>query len=549
MHQQYEFMIDLLMRLHGQRPSGQSDAMALQVSEQARARSLLDILAGAQADIRQGADAGLLEQERSLQKSLNAKADQQMRLPGRKHSNQEEAALAEEISAIAGKLEEVQSLIRSKSPHYAALTQPRPLGLREIQQLVVDDETLLLEYALGEERSYLWAVTPTTLQSYELPKRVEVETRANRVRELMLARQSRVGETAAQYQQRIGKADAEYWREAAALSQMLLGPVSDRLESKRLLVVTEGALQYLPFNALPKPQLPEKDGTINPQSKTPLIVDHEIVNLPSASALAVLRQETKQRPKPPKMVAVLADPVFEADDPRVRVKALPTQPAATPPLSYNTAPAADLHRAIREMGLSRQGLAVPRLPATREEANSILALIPEDAGLKVFDFDASRAFAMGPELGQYRIVHFATHGFVNGEHPELSGLVLSLVDERGRPQDGYLRLHEIYNLKLPVELVVLSACNSGLGKEIRGEGLVGIVRGFMYAGAARVVASLWKVEDEATAALMKRFYQRMLQEGQPPAKALRMAQLDLYRQKRWQSPFYWAAFILQGEWK
>ena len=178
-----------------------------------------------------------------------------------------------------------------------------------------------------------------------------------------------------------------------------------------------------------------------------------------------------------------------------------------------------------------------------------MTLIPEGAGLKVFDFNANRAVAMGPELGQYRIVHFATHGFLNGEHPELSGLVLSLVDERGHPQDGYLRVHDIYNLKLPVELVVLSACNSGLGKEIRGEGLVGIVRGFMYAGAARVVASLWKVEDEATAALMKRFYQRMLQEGQPPAKALRMAQLDIWQQKRWQSPYYWAAFVLQGEWK
>ena len=178
-----------------------------------------------------------------------------------------------------------------------------------------------------------------------------------------------------------------------------------------------------------------------------------------------------------------------------------------------------------------------------------MALVPDGAGLEVFGFDANRAVALGPELGKYRIVHFATHGFLNDEHPELSGLVLSLFDAQGRPQDGYLRLHDIYNLKLPVELVVLSACNSGLGKEIRGEGLVGIVRGFMYAGAARVVASLWKVEDEATAALMKRFYQKMLQEGLPPAKALRMAQLDVRQQKRWQSPYYWAAFVLQGEWK
>jgi len=283
--------------------------------------------------------------------------------------------------------------------------------------------------------------------------------------------------------------------------------------------------------------------------ETPLIANHEIVSLPSASVLAVLRQEIRKRPMPPKMVAVLADPVFEADDPRIRRNAAPIPSEATPPLSNRIVPDTNLHRAMGETGPSMKGIAVPRLPATREEANSIMALVPEGAGLKVFDFNANRAVALGSDLGQYRIVHFATHGFLNDEHPELSGLVLSLFDAHGRPQDGYLRLHDIYSLKLPVDLVVLSACNSGLGKEIRGEGLVGIVRGFMYAGAARVVASLWKVEDEATAALMKRFYQRMLQEGQPPAKALRMAQLDIWQQKRWQSPFYWAAFVLQGEWK
>jgi CHAT domain-containing protein/tetratricopeptide (TPR) repeat protein len=564
-HQQYELLVDLLMRLRSQHPSERFDAEALQTSERARARSLLDILSEARAQIRQGADPALLERERSLQQSLNAKADQQMRLLGGKHSDKEQAALEEQINTLAAEYQEVQALIRSKSPHYAALTQPKPLSLPEIQHLL-DEETILLEYALGDERSYLWAVTPTTFQSYELPKRVEVEKGVSHVRELMLARQSRVGETAAQHQQRIKKADSEYWWEAAALSQMLLGPVSDRLESKRLLVVTEGALQYLPFGALPKPRSPGSDDSFSPQSETPLIADHEIVSLPSASVLAVLRQEIKERPLPPKMVAVLADPVFEADDPRIGRKISNAQPPETAPSpaptpgslpawgdsshrSQNTLAVTDLHWALREVRISAEGIAIPRLPGTREEANAIMALVPEGLGLKVFDFNANRDLAMGSELGQYRIVHFATHGFLNGEHPELSGLVLSLVDERGRPQDGFLRLHDIYNLRLPVDLVVLSACNSGLGKEIRGEGLVGIVRGFMYAGAARVVASLWKVEDEATAMLMKRFYERMLLEGDPPSRALQMAELDILRQKRWHSPYYWAAFVMQGEWR
>lgn len=167
------------------------------------------------------------------------------------------------------------------------------------------------------------------------------------------------------------------------------------------------------------------------------------------------------------------------------------------------------------------------------------------------DFKANRQTAMSAELGRYDIVHFATHGLINNEHPELSGLVLSLVDERGAQQDGFLRLHEVYNLKLAAELVVLSACQTGLGREIKGEGLVGLVRGFMYAGAPRVVASLWMVDDAATAELMGQFYEGMLRKGLQPAAALREAQVHMSKHKRrqWQAPYYWAGFVLQGEWK
>jgi CHAT domain-containing protein len=179
----------------------------------------------------------------------------------------------------------------------------------------------------------------------------------------------------------------------------------------------------------------------------------------------------------------------------------------------------------------------------------ILAAVPAGGVMKALDFKANRETATGAELGQYRIVHFATHGLLNGEHPELSGIILSLVDEEGRERDGFLRLHEIYKLRLPAELVVLSACQTALGKPVRGEGLVGLVRGFMYAGAERVVASLWKVDDEATAELMKLFYERMLKGGMRPAAALRAAKVEMSRHKRWHSPYYWAAFELQGEWR
>jgi CHAT domain-containing protein len=321
--------------------------------------------------------------------------------------------------------------------------------------------------------------------------------------------------------QRVDQSDAEYWQEASRLSEMLLGPVAKRMAGKRILVVADGALQYLPFAALPVP-----GGRGEP---VPMVVEHEIVSLPSASVLAVLRRETKGRKPPGKAVAVLADPVFEPDDPRLRA-------AASQALSDS-----DARRGDRP--------SFPRLAATRQEADAILAMAAKGMTLRAIDFDASRATAMSPELAQYRIVHFATHGVFDNENPGLSGIILSMFDERGQARDGFLRLHDIYGLRLPAELVVLSACNTALGKQVRGEGLVGIVRGFMYAGAKRVVASLWKVDDEATGELMSRFYLEMLREHQSPAAALRQAQLALWRQNRWRPPFYWAAFVLQGEWR
>ena len=274
-HQQYEFMIDLLMRLHEQRPSEGFEAEALKISEQARARSLLESLVEAQADIRKGVIPDLLKRERSLQKELNTKAELQTQLLQGRHRKEKEETLAKEIAAITAEYQNVQALIRSHSPHYAALTQPQPKNLSEIQQLV-DEGTLLLEYELAEERSYLWVVSPTCIQSHELPTRTEIEGRAHRVRELMLERQERVEKTVAQYGQRIKRADAEYWKEAEALSRILLGPVSDQLASKRLLVVADGILQYLPFGALPKPHLLGNDAATSP---TPLTrISHQLEN-------------------------------------------------------------------------------------------------------------------------------------------------------------------------------------------------------------------------------------------------------------------------------
>ena len=571
----YALYIDVLMRLHQLHPDDRNEAKAVEVSERSRARSLLDTLAEAQADIRQGADPALLERERSLKQLLKGKEEVQIELLNGKHTDEQAAALKKEIADILAQYEEVEGQIRVTSPRYAALTQPQPLKTPEIQQQL-DTNTLLLEYALGHEHSYLWAVGPDSLRSFQLPKRSDVETAARRFYGLLTARNKELkGETEAQRQARLQQAEAQYPQAATTLSRMLLGPVAPLMKGKRLVIVADGALQYIPFSALPEPLRStianSQAASVKQASLTPLIVQHEVVSLPSASTLAVLRQEIKGRQPASNMVAVLADPVFDAQDPRVERTARRSEPGAAQqaqkaaetraPEGKQTVPDPEtasltasltegrLTRSATEVGLGRGELHFPRLAFSRREAQDILSAAPTGKGMMAVDFKANLQTAADPELSHYRIVHFATHGLLNSEHPELSGLVLSLVDQQGRPQDGFLQLQDIYNLNLPADLVVLSACETGLGKEIRGEGLMGLTRGFMYAGAGRVIASLWKVDDVATAELMKRLYHAMLIDGLPPAAALRQSQIMMWKQRPWQSPYYWAAFIIQGEWR
>jgi CHAT domain-containing protein len=564
----YELYIDVLMELHRRNLSnGQAhenlDAEALGVSERSRARSLIDLLTEARVDIREGVDPKLVARERDIGQRLNAKANYQYRLIA--HGQAADAAAAgNDILALSADLDQVRARIRTASPHYAALTQPRALSLKQIQQEILDPDTLLLEYALGDERSYLWAVTKTSLDAFELPGRATLEGATRRFYELLTARNQHLPETPEQRLQRISQADAEYPEAARSLGQMLLGPVASLLGDKRLLIVGDGALQYVPFQALQSPSGSATSATaISTDSYRPLMADHEIVTLPSASTLAVLRQEKRSRPVRRKLVAVLADPVFTPDDPRVRSaergrRFIKTHSNNEPPaalaqdssLGASALAAGEMERSLRDAGISADVLGVPRLPLAREEAEGILSLAPAHERLGALDFDASRATAKDSKLAQYKIVHFATHGVLDSAHPELSGIMLSMVNRHGQPQDGFLRLHEIYNLKLPADLVVLSACQTGLGKEIRGEGLVGLTRGFMYAGAKRVVASLWKIDDRATAELMKRFYNAMLGNAAlPPSKALRHAEIEMWKTANWNHPYYWAAFVLQGEWK
>lgn len=540
----FELKVDILTRLHKLDPTKGYAAAAFQTSERRRARSLLETLAQAGVDIRRGVAPNLLKQEQAVTEELSAKASEQASLAGTTSAETLQLELRKELRALSSQYENVQAQIRATSPRFVESLKLQPLSPAQIREQVIDDQTLLIEYYLGEERSYLWAVSSTSIESYELPKRVVIEAAARQVYESLTSRNRRNKfETVDERRARVARADAEYPAVARALSQMVLSPVADQLANKRLLIVSDGALQYVPFAALPTP---------GSSAYEPLAVTNEIVSLPSASTLAVLRREFAKRKPAPKTIAVIADPVFSGDDPRVGnvlAKNKPSRSNATPAARHSASSSRDeIQRSASDSGWDGEAPSLGRLPFTRKEADTIMSLVPQSSRKEELDFAANLSNATSTDLAQYRIVHFATHGFLNSRHPELSGIVLSLVDEKGQDQNGFLRAHEIYGLTLPAELVVLSGCRTGLGKDIRGEGLIGLTRAFMHAGAARVLVSLWDVSDEATAELITRFYRHLLgNEKRSPAAALQAAQTSMAHDKRWSAPYFWAGFTLQGE--
>jgi CHAT domain-containing protein len=425
----------------------------------------------------------------------------------------------------------------------------------------IDGGTLLLEYLLGEQKSVLWAVTGDSVKLYELPGRAVIEQAAQRVYDLLTARLPRDNETNLEAYKRAVQSRSQFPAAAAELSQMILGPVADDLGRRRLLIVADGALHFIPFAVLPVPRTDDRmkgrmtgqrhagnrrdrpSAISDRQSPNHLILDHEIVNLPSASVLGMLRRRQQTRPVARKLLALLADPVFERDDPRFKLE---LASAATPQRSDE----GGLRSTVTTSAIPGMRGSLTRLRFARQEADHILAALSpaeREMSLAAFDFAASQELALSPELGRYRYLHFATHGLLDNERPELSGMALSLLDRGGRDRDGFLRLVEIYNLNLAAELVTLSACETGLGKQVSGEGIVGLTHGFLHAGASRVLVSLWKVDDRASARLMGRVYEGIFREKLSPAAALQKAQLSLRQDPATSDPFFWAAFVLHGE--
>jgi CHAT domain-containing protein/tetratricopeptide (TPR) repeat protein len=513
----FELLIDVLVHRHEQEKEAGYDKLALIANERRKARGLLDLLAG-KID-RDAVDPELAERERSLQDKITALEQEIMDRQDQDDAENQIESLEKQQRGLLRQLEDVRGSLRQRSPRYASLTQPEPLDLNGIRERVMDKNSTLLVYSLGRERSFLWCLQGDgKLTLHILPVATALEDAAQQVHRAWSEPGGR------------GVAGNRW---AARLSHDLLEPVTELLTTRRLVIVADGALQYVPFAALPDPRtLSRPDGA----APDPLVKNHVIVHLPSVSVLATLRKENRNRQPRFKDIAIIADPVFGPDDPRVRRRGVDTAPA--PELL------ADLRRSSADLGIDR----FHRLPFTSAEADVIREGIPPLMRHEALGFEASHEFVMGETLQDYKILHFATHGLLNSKHPDLSGLVLSLVDEEGNPRRGFLLAHEIYSLDLPAELVVLSACETGLGRDVRGEGMIGLTRSFMYAGAPRLVVSLWKVDDRGTSELMKRFYRILFEADVSPAKALRCAQISMIDDPRWSSPYYWAPFIYQGEW-
>ncbi len=486
--EQYTFLVDLLAERHRREPGNGFDARAFAVSERARARSLLDLLLAARAH----PDGEELRRLDELSRQINTR-----------HLD----LLASPHGIASGELEtELTGLLESWRQTNAAVRGPPrvvpAVVTLEATRHLLDDDVLLLEYFLGEARSYLWAVTSSGSRFVAtLPKRADVEAAARQLHSALTESRMQTGEAAARLA-------------AVRLSRMVLAPVADLLDRPRVAVVAYGALQAVPFAALPLPN----DGS------RLLVADHEIVSLPSASVLGALRSKLAGRQPAPELLAVVADPVLQPGDPR---------------LQGMTAVAA----------VAGNNPSLPRLRYAGLEAADILEIAGSDRAFAASGLAASRALVQSGKLRRYRILHFATHGLFDEVHPELSSLALAAFDSAGRPIDGQLRAYEVSGLDLRADLVVLSACRTALGHEVGGEGMVGLTQGFLHGGAARLLVSLWDVDDRSTGELMKRFYAALLHDGVSPAQALRRAQLSLSSEARWKAPYYWASFVLQGEWQ
>lgn len=495
----YELYVDLLMRLEEAEPGRGYAAAALEASERARARGLLDLIAEGRIDLQEGIAPELKQRETDLGARLSWVQERLGEELARDPESDRAAGLRAQLDQLGEKMEQLAEEVRTRHPRYAEVRYPTPLRLAEIQGLL-DGRTALLEYFVGREASFLFVVTQDEIAAHRLPRADELEPRVQELRKTL---------------ERPGILTLGRFRmEAGDLHKILLGPAAARLaKTPNLLISPDGPLSFVPFEVL----LSEPTRGAAYRDLAYLLAEHAVSYVPSASVLESLREP---RPAPvadpvsPKGLVAFGDPIH----PEAQIASSPVRAAVSP-------------------------WAPPPLPGSNLEVRAIAGLYPaSEVALYLRETATEENVKANPLLQTARRIHFATHGFVDEARPQLSYLMLT----RGpaSAEDGRLQVFEIFNLRLNADLVTLSACQTGLGKQVSGEGMVGLTRAFLYAGARSLVVSLWPVSDRSTPDLMSSFYRHMEGTG-TKAEALRQAKLE--RVKAGEEPYRWAPFTLAGD--
>ncbi|MBC7927201.1 MAG: CHAT domain-containing protein [Bryobacteraceae bacterium] len=515
--------IAILAELDKLHPADGYAALAFEASERSRARGLVELLQENKIQLDGDVPGDLLANEAKVEAELNRLTAEQTRLLLTPETAEAASRLGPAVAKQQEELDRMRGLISEKSPEYADIIRFRPVPVSKLQADLLDDNTALVEYFSSRSRTYIWVVTRSGIRLTFSDGLDAIQDSVQRAYASITARNDGASDKSAGARAlRLQQASVTWAKESAKLSDALLKPWAAELgRAKRVIIVPDLPLHYVPFAALPVPS-----ENITMASKV------EVIVLPSASVAQAIREAKSLQTASPedKQIAILADPVFTSDDSRLKGSPGRVQGNLT-----------------RSTANTRASFSLTRLPFTRREAMLAGSFVDPSSRFVALDFEASRELAMSGRLRDYRILHFATHSVLDNQYPDASGIVLSLVDKNGQYVDGVIRLHDLYRLKLKADLVVLSACQTALGSRLNSEGFVGVARGMLYAGASGVIASLWKVDDAATMEWMRLFYAAYLGRGMTVSAAVRSAQTEMARIPRWKSPYYWAAFTFIGD--
>jgi len=521
----YEKLINFLVELDQQYPQKKYALQAFQINEKARARAFLDLLVESRSNIKSGIDPKLKKKERDIFKQIS---DIQTGLQNANLAEKKWEELTGELQKAENSLELIKREIRRTNDKYANLIYPQPYNLAQVRQ-ILDNKTALLEFFLGEKNSFVWVITRDNSVLSKLPGRKELE---KDVREYLVTISKPVS---------LSNPLAKHYVLGFQLYSKLFENLSGLFKDKsHLIIIPDDILYFLPFESLICQKVTSRE------SAKYLLQDYTISYAPSSSILCYLKNEKRKINKKRKQLLAFGDPYFDKTIEIAVVRGEEPEKITddSTAMFAESEAEANLTRGLYE----KRGFTFKRLPYSGTEVSEIGNSFP-DAEKVIYLGERAREEAVKDEdLSKYKYIHFATHGIIDQEIASRSGIVLTLDDDP--TEDGFLQMNEILNLNLDADLVTLSACQTGLGRLRKGEGIVGLTRAFIYAGTPSVVVSLWKINDRSTAKYMKGFY-GFLKKGNGTAESLRLSKLEMLKSKRklYQHPFYWAPFVVIGSTK